>query len=89
MKRKSFLLILFLSVLVIVLKAQKPEPQICVSGIYPALANFNNEGECGTGALVPWAGRLWVITYGPHMPFGSSDKINEITPELQKITRPD
>ena len=57
------------------------------SGIYPHLANYNNEGECGTGAVVPWAGRLWVITYGPHLPFGSSDKLYEITPELQKAIR--
>lgn len=44
-----------------------------VSGIYPHLAMFNNEGECGTGGVVPWADRLWVITYGPHKPTGSSD----------------
>ncbi|WP_425614761.1 hypothetical protein NA78x_004638 [Anatilimnocola sp. NA78] len=48
---------------------------------------FNNEGECGTGAVVPWANRLWVITYGPHLPFGSSDKLYEITPDLQQIVR--
>ncbi len=47
----------------------------CFSGIYPHLACFNNEGECGTGAVVPWAGKLWVITYGPHFPKGSSDKL--------------
>lgn len=58
-----------------------------VSGIYPTLAYFNNEGECGTGAVVPWAGRLWVITYGPHLPMGSSDKLYEITPNLEQITR--
>ncbi|MBC9798103.1 hypothetical protein [Sinomicrobium weinanense] len=57
------------------------------SGIYPHLAYYNNEGECGTGAVVNWAGRLWVITYGPHLPFGSSDKLYEITPGLQQITR--
>ncbi len=57
------------------------------SGIYPNLAYYNNEGECGTGAIVPWAGRLWVITYGPHLPFGSSDKLYEITSDLQQITR--
>ncbi len=60
-----------------------------ISGIYPHLAMFNNEGECGTGAVVPWADRLWVITYGPHLPFGSSDKLYEITPELQQIIRPE
>ncbi len=59
------------------------------SGIYPSLAYFNNEGECGTGAVVPWAGRLWVITYGPHLPYGSSDKLYEITPDLQQIIRPE
>lgn len=50
---------------------------------------FNNEGECGTGAVVPWAERLWVITYGPHLPFGSSDKLYEITPEMTQIVRPE
>ena len=59
------------------------------SGIYPELAYFNNEGECGTGAVVPWADRLWVITYGPHLPYGSSDKLYEITPDLQQIVRPE
>ena len=57
------------------------------SGIYPHLAYYNNEGECGTGAVVPWADRLWVITYGPHLPFGSSDKLYEITPDLKQIIR--
>jgi hypothetical protein len=60
-----------------------------VSGIYPHLAMFNNEGECGTGAVVPWADRLWVVTYAPHMPRGSSDKLYEITPALEQIIRPE
>jgi len=60
-----------------------------ISGIYPHLAYYNNEGECGTGAVVPWAGRLWVITYGPHLPYGSSDKLYEITPDLTQIIRPE
>ena len=53
-----------------------------LSGIYPHLAYYNNEGECGTGAVVPWSGHLWIITYGPHLPNGSSDKLYEISPEL-------
>ncbi len=57
------------------------------SGVYPHLAYYNDEGECGTGAVVPWADRLWVITYGPHLPFGSSDKLYEITPGLEQIVR--
>lgn len=68
------------------LAAQEPRR---VSGIYPALAMFNNEGECGTGAVVPWADRLWVVTYGPHLPFGSSDKLYEITPDLRQMVRPE
>lgn len=57
------------------------------SGIYPHLAHYNNEGECGTGAVVPWADRLWVVTYGPHLPNGSSDKLYEITPDLTQTVR--
>ncbi len=57
------------------------------SGIYPHLAMYNNEGECGTGAVVPWAGKLWALTYGPHLPYGSSDKLYEIDNNLNQITR--
>ena len=74
--------------LVAVRDGHAAEP-VCVSGIYPNLAMFNDEGECGTGAVVPWADRLWVITYGPHLPFGSSDKLYEITPGLEQIIRPE
>jgi hypothetical protein len=59
------------------------------SGIYPHLAYFNEQGECGTGAVVPWADRLWVITYGPHLPAGSSDKLYEIDPSLSVSIRPE
>ena len=62
---------------------------LSLSGIYPHLAMFNNEGECGTGAVVPWANRLWVVTYAPHKPKGSSDKLYEITPDLRQIIRPE
>jgi len=60
-----------------------------VSGIYPHLAYFNDEGECGTGAVVPWADRLWVITYSPHKPFGSVDKLYEISPQYHRTVRPE
>lgn len=74
------------SLLASVALAQEPRS---ISGIYPSLAMFNDEGECGTGAVVPWQDRLWVITYGPHLPFGSSDKLYEITPGLAQIVRPE
>ena len=59
------------------------------SGIYPTLSSSNLEGECGTGAVVPWAGRLWVITYGPHKAFGSTDKLYEINESLEMTVRPE
>lgn len=59
------------------------------SGIYPHLATFNNHGECGTGAVVPFAGRLWVVTYAPHEPRGSSDKLYEIDEALKVTIRPE
>ncbi len=62
---------------------------VAISGIYPQLATFNDEGECGTGAVVPWADRLWLITYGPHRPLGSTDKLYEITPGLEQFIRPE
>jgi hypothetical protein len=74
-----------LALLTAPLAAQPPQ----LSGIYPHLAMFNDEGECGTGAVVPWADRLWVITYAPHSPQGSSDKLYEITPDLKQIVRPE
>jgi hypothetical protein len=68
---------------------KKTESHLNISGIYPHLAFYNNEGECGTGAVVPWAGRLWAITYAPHSPYGSSDKLYEITSDLKLIVRPE
>ncbi len=62
---------------------------VSLSGIYPHLAFFNDERECGTGAVVPWADRLWVVTYAPHSPEGSTDKLYEITPDLELIVRPE
>jgi hypothetical protein len=60
---------------------------ISISGIYPHLASYNSYGECGTGAVVPWAGKLWVITYAPHWPKGSDDKLYEISPALEQVIR--
>lgn len=61
----------------------------CYSGIYPHLAYYNSQGECGTGAVVPWQGDLWVVTYSPHEPYGSDDKLYQISPGLVETTRPE
>ena len=70
--------------------AAQAEP-VQFSGRYPHLAAFNNpgEGECGIGAVVPWADRLWYITYAPHRPGGSSDKLYEIDADLNMTIRPE
>ncbi len=69
--------------------AQENETLPCRSGIYPHLAAYNSEGECGHGAVVPWAGRLWAVTYGPHCVYGSSDRLYEIAPNLARTVRPE
>ncbi|HKL23030.1 MAG TPA: hypothetical protein VJ904_14585, partial [Tichowtungia sp.] len=44
--------------------APAPDKRVKISGIYPHLALSNNEsGEVGVGAVVPWADRLWIMTY--------------------------
>ena len=60
-------------------------PQL--SGIYPHLAFYNLGDECGTGAVVPWQGDLWTITYSPHEPEGSSDRLYQISPTLDLTVR--
>ena len=69
---------------------EKSVTRLNISGVYPHLAYYNDEGsECGTGAVVPWAGCLWVISYGSSNPYGSSDKLYQITPDLQQAVRPE
>lgn len=64
------------------------DEHVNISGVYPHLAMTNNESsEVGIGAIVPWADRLWAITYTGHQPKGSTDKLYEITPSLDLITR--
>lgn len=60
-----------------------------ISGVYPHLAAFNGHGECGIGAVVPWAGRLWWITYPPHMRRGSNDKLYSTDESLLLTVHPE
>ena len=69
--------------------AAQPAAPFSVSGIYPHLATFNAQGECGTGAVVPWADRLWVVSYSPHMPKGSDDKLYSIDSALHQTIHPE
>ncbi|WP_206028454.1 discoidin domain-containing protein [Thalassoroseus pseudoceratinae] len=54
------------------------------SGVYPHLRMWNDEAECGTGAVVPWQGSLWAVTYAPHRPNGSTDRLYEVTSNLRQ-----
>lgn len=65
------------------------EEPICISGIYPHLAVTNHQNECGIGAVVPWAGKLWYLTYSPHEPDGSDDRLYELSEDLQPYVRPE
>ena len=89
MKKVFYILVLSALLLTVNCVAQQKPSPLQLSGIYPSLAYYNNEGECGTGAVVPWNGRLWVITYGPHLPYGSSDKLYEVTTDYRQIVRPE
>ncbi len=80
------------------LEEQSANAPLQISGVYPHLAVFNegdglpcngNGNECGIGAVVPWAGKLWMLTYSPHCPHGSSDKLYTIDEDLNLSIRPE
>ena len=59
------------------------------SGIYPHLAAIaDSYSECGIGAVVPWADRLWYVSYVSHKS-GGGVGLYEITPELSIRRRPE
>lgn len=97
---KALLLIaMIISCLALTVQAQKTSNQpLKISGVYPHLAVFNegngipcdgNANEGGIGAVVPWAGKLWMVTYSPHCPGGSSDKLYSIDQDLNLFIRPE
>ena len=64
-----------------------------IAGIYPHLTTYSQSRkdgrffkpgheECGIGAVVPWADKLWMITYAPHKPKGSDHKLYSIDQNL-------
>ena len=49
--------------------SEQPVSAIEVSGVFPRLAmvaDHSPRTEAGTGAMMPWANRLWVVTYVAH-----------------------
>lgn len=63
-------------------------PFLRISGIYPHLAAWNHGRgpapgqpcECGIGAVVPWAGRLWFLTYDSHCLHEGDDRLFAVDP---------
>ncbi len=63
---------------------------LSVSGVYPHLVMYNpnlseisKAGESGIGVVVPWAGKLWALTYPAHFYTGSSDRLYTIDANLK------
>lgn len=63
-----------------------------VGGVFPSLsmtADHFPRTEAGTGALMPWANKLWVMTYVAHLtPTGSGTGLYEIDDNLQITKHP-
>lgn len=64
-----------------------------VSGVFPnlaLLANHSPRTEAGTGGLMPWANRLWIITYVAHLSTsGSGTGLYEINEKMELKKRPE
>ena len=95
--RRAFCLLALLGTTISPQASFGDEP-LRISGIYPHLATHNQpaeiddrprHGECGIGAIVPWAGRLWYITYPQHKTTGGNDKLYEVDSELNLTIRPE
>ncbi len=71
-----------------------------ISGVYPHLTTYSQSrrdgtfylgghNECGIGAIIPWADKLWMITYAPHKPRGSEHKLYSIDNDLNMTIHPE
>lgn len=68
-----------------------------ISGVYPDLCTYSyrtdvpavNPNECGIGAVVPWAGRLWMINYGAHYINGSTHSLYSVDEKLTLTLHPE
>ena len=87
---------LLIGALAIAIPAGHAAEPLSVSGIYPHLTVFNSdpkrekpEMECGLGAAVPWAGKLWSTTYTSHALGRGNDKLFAILPDMSLEIRPE
>lgn len=72
-------------------KDQKIKTQ--VSGVFPDLAlvaGHSPRTEAGIGAMMPWANRLWIVTYVAHLQrSGSGTGLYEIDENMNLTKRPE
>ncbi len=87
MKNLNFALLALVGVAACTPCKDAREKSTFISGVNPELHTFNQDNECGTGAVVPWAESLWAVSYAPHRPEGSTDKLYQITPDFKRIIR--
>ncbi len=78
------------------LDAQPRENPIFISGIYPHLTTYADNGnlrgnlnECGIGAVVPWGDKLWMVNYAAHEPGGSDHKLYSVGEDLKLTIHPE
>ena len=94
--RKPISGLFFMVALAFVAHGQQRDEPIFISGVYPHLTTYaDNAGElktlneCGIGAVVPWAGKLWMVNYAAHEPFGSDHKLYSIGEDLELTIHPE
>jgi len=66
-----------------------PAAPLQISGVFPHMAVSVPEvpgSETGIGALMPWADRLWMVTYVAHIK-GEGTGLFEITPDFRIALR--
>jgi hypothetical protein len=73
---------------------ESPSKRLNVSGVFPHLAVQADLGpprtEMGVGGLMPWAGRLWMVTYVAHTRrSGGGSGLYEIDADLNRTRRPE
>ncbi len=66
-------------------------PHLTVYGVYSqdGAHRLSGHDECGIGAVVPWADRLWMVTYAPHRPRGSEHKLYSVDSDLNLTIHPE
>jgi hypothetical protein len=89
MMKKALILFLLFTACICPVDAQHTS----ISGVFPHLtmvAEQSPRTEAGTGALFPWANRLWIVTYVAHLDrSGAGTGLYEINEKMEIRKRPE